>query len=384
MTDDAVDYVVVGAGLAGASTAWRLTQRGHSVAVVERDVPAGDRGSSHGSARIFRYAYADPFYTRLVQRSEAGWAELASAHGSPLIRQTGCLDFGAKRDPEMIDGLLADEGVEADLLSAETARDRFPGILADTAAVWHPAAGVLDAQTTVEAMLRASGSVVRTDWPVSRVERAGAGYAIIGPGAERLVARGVVIAAGGWLPDLLGRLDLPASFARRIPPLTVMQETAFHFPYRDPAAAEAWPSFIHMRDEITVYGLPGGRDADDRGQKIAEFNGGVPLDDASRQRQGHVDPAHRDRIVRYVERFVPGLVPEPYAETSCLFTNTPDEDFVIDRADGITIVSACSGHGAKFAPLLGELAADVATGGEGVERFRVSASPSADTPSRKQ
>jgi len=67
-------------------------------------------------------------------------------------------------------------------------------------------------------------------------------------------------------------------------------------------------------------------------------------------------------VVDYVRRFLPGLAPEPYAETTCLFTNTPTEDFVIDGVDGVTVLSACSGHGAKFAPLLGELAADVVLG----------------------
>jgi sarcosine oxidase len=90
---------------------------------------------------------------------------------------------------------------------------------------------------------------------------------------------------------------------------------------------------------------------------------------------GRIDPRNRERVVAYVKEFLPGLVPEPYAETTCLFTNTPHEDFVIDGVDGITIVSPCSGHGAKFAPLVGEFAADLATGEGGVpDRFLVAAS----------
>ena len=76
----------------------------------------------------------------------------------------------------------------------------------------------------------------------------------------------------------------------------------------------------------------------------------------------------------HVRHYLPGLHPEPYAETTCLFTSTPDEDFLIDGVDGITLVSPCSGHGAKFAPLIGDMAADVATGtGRAPERFRVRA-----------
>jgi len=120
-----------------------------------------------------------------------------------------------------------------------------------------------------------------------------------------------------------------------------------------------------------VYALPGGRDAGFRGQEVAVYNGGRRLRSAAEQ-SGVVDPANRARVVEYVRRFLPGLVPTPYAETTCLFTNTPTEDFVIDGVDGVTVVSPCSGHGAKFAPVLGEIGADVAMGTAAApEPFRV-------------
>jgi sarcosine oxidase len=116
---------------------------------------------------------------------------------------------------------------------------------------------------------------------------------------------------------------------------------------------------------MQAYSLPGGRDAQQpggtSGQKLAEYNGGTPIPAASAQ-TGVIDAANRERVIDYVKRMVPGLLPEPYAETTCLFTNTPSEDFIIDGIDGITVLSPCSGHGAKFAPLLGRIAADVADG----------------------
>lgn len=93
---------------------------------------------------------------------------------------------------------------------------------------------------------------------------------------------------------------------------------------------------------------------------------------------GVIDPANRRRIIDHVTRHMPGLVPEPYAETTCLFTNLPGENFLIDRADGITVVSPCSGHGAKFAPLIGDLAAGLVTGtGTVPDLFRATASATA-------
>jgi sarcosine oxidase len=373
---ESTDYAVIGAGLAGASTAWHLAARGHQVTLLERTTPANELGSSHGSARIFRYAYEDEFYTRLLQRSEDGWAELARLSGRELITATGSVDYGAERDPAALAGVLAACGVEHELLGADEARRRWPQIAFDTEVLWHPGAGVIDAQETVMALVRAGaghGARVETGWAARSVARDGSAFVVTAEDGRTLRAGRVVVAAGGWLPRLLAALPLPEGFLGAMPHLEVRQEQAYHFPYAEsPAEAPAmWPTFIHMRRGWTAYGLPGGRDAGFRGQKIAEFNGGKVLPSAADQ-DGVIDPENRRRVVEYVREYLPGLVPEPYAETTCLFTNTPTEDFVIDSAEGITVVSPCSGHGAKFAPVIGELAADVASSAGGVPaRFRV-------------
>jgi sarcosine oxidase len=373
---ESTDYAVIGAGLAGASTAWHLAARGHQVTLLERTTPANELGSSHGSARIFRYAYEDEFYTRLLQRSEDGWAELARLSGRELITATGSVDYGAERDPAALAGVLAACGVEHELLGADEARRRWPQIAFDTEVLWHPGAGVIDAQETVMALVRAGaghGARVETGWAARSVARDGSAFVVTAEDGRTLRAGRVVVAAGGWLPRLLAALPLPEGFLGAMPHLEVRQEQAYHFPYAEsPAEAPAmWPTFIHMRRGWTAYGLPGGRDAGFRGQKIAEFNGGKVLPSAADQ-DGVIDPENRRRVAEYVREYLPGLVPEPYAETTCLFTNTPTEDFVIDSAEGITVVSPCSGHGAKFAPVIGELAADVASSAGGVPaRFRV-------------
>lgn len=95
-------YVVVGAGLAGTPTAWQLASQGHEVTILERSTPANHAGSSHGSARIFRYAYPEDFYTRLVVKSKAAWDELARLSGRRLIGPTGAVDYGSTRQPERV------------------------------------------------------------------------------------------------------------------------------------------------------------------------------------------------------------------------------------------------------------------------------------------
>lgn len=378
----ASDYVVVGAGLAGAATAWQLAARGYQVTLLERDVPAAHDGSSHGSARIFRYAYPDPFYTGAVLDSKALWDGLALECGTELITPTGAVDYGAERRPAQLAEVLAAVGIEHELLTAAEARQRWPQIAFDAEVLWHPGAGVIDAETSVNAMVALAvrnGAEVRTGWRLDRVERPGSGtggYRLVSSTGETLDAGNIVISAGGWLPRLLESLPLPAGFLAALPDITVRQEQAFHFRYREDAGTSGatWPTFIHKAADIQAYGLPGGRDAGFAGQKVAEYNGGPRIPSAA-ARTGRVDPANRDRVVDYVRRYLPGLDPEPYAETTCLFTNTPNEDFVIDRVDNLTILSPCSGHGAKFAPLIGQWAADLATGtGTVPARFRPAAS----------
>lgn len=367
-------FVVIGAGLAGAATAWQLARRGHEVTVLERSTPANPRGSSHGSARIFRYAYPDRFYAGLVVAAATDWTELERLSGCSLLSTTGALDFGATRDPRALAGVLEQVGVEHELLTADQAGARWPQMNFETAVLHHPGAGVLDAAGAVQAMLglaRADGAQVLCDWPVASVARtgAGAGFRVLAEDGRSVQAERVVVCVGGWLADLLGRLDLPPSFLAGFPPLEVWQENTFHFPYRD-GFPDAWPTFVHKTARLQTYGLPGGRDANFAGQKVAQFRGGTTIAGAAAQ-TGAVDPGNRERIVDYVRRSLPGLAPEPYAATTCLFTCTATEDFVLDGVDGVTVASPCSGHGAKFAPLLGRLTADVAEGGTAPSRFQV-------------
>jgi sarcosine oxidase len=378
---EASQYVVVGAGLAGAATAWSLARQGHEVTVVERAKPATPDGSSHGSARVFRYAYSDTFYTPLVVQARKRWDELERVSGTELITLTGSLDFGVTRDPRRLARSLEAEGVEHELLDPEEARSRWPQIAVDTETLWHPGAGVIDAETAVRTMVDQAtkhGAQLLTDWELTKITKVRNGLRLTARNGAELDAEKVVVAAGGWLPHLLSDLQLPSGFLAALPTLQVSQEQAYHFPYRDETAA--WPTFIHKSPAIETYSLPGGRDAGFRGQKLAEYNAGTKIPSAVHQ-TGTIDPANRAKLVEYVTRFLPGLVPEPYAETTCLFTNTPTEDFIVDGVDGVVLVSACSGHGGKFAPLIGDIAADVVLGsGAPPERFRVgSAAPKSAT-----
>ena len=366
-------HVVIGAGLAGSATAWSLAAAGHAVTLIERADPAARDGSSHGSARILRQAYADPLYARMVGESRVLFGELEQAAGETLVTPTDSLDYGSSRNPVGLKSVLDELGVTNELLSPERAAARWPGVRFDTEVLLHQGMGVLDAESTVRAMARlaeAAGAEVLTHTEVDRVERHNGGYRVITAADDRLEATSVVVAVGGWIPTFLDKLPLPPEYRALVPSFAVSQEQALHFPYRAGFQTDGtvWPTLIHFRPGLELYALPGGRDADFRGQKVAQFNGGKPIGSAGEQ-DGVLDPANVETLISYVQEWLPGLVPEPYAETTCLFTSTPSEDFLIDRVEGITLLSPCSGHGAKFAPLIGQLAAAVATGAAPEQRF---------------
>jgi glycine/D-amino acid oxidase-like deaminating enzyme len=361
--------VVVGAGLAGSAAAWALSRRGVPVVVLDRFAAGHDRGSSHGSARIVRRAYGDALYTRLTGEAFELWRELELESGVSILRELGGLDFGARRDVPAVAEHLADCGVAHEVLPAGEAALRWPGMAFDSDVVFHPQAGTMDAAGAVGAFLAgasARGAVVRLATPAAAVS----GRRVSLDDGSVIDARCVVVAAGAWVEPLLAAS--PDGRAVPLPELRVTQQQIFHFPRLDPTAVP-WPSVIHEPDGHAVYHLAGGRDGgpgDDR--KVGEHDaGGATTADG---RDGAVDPVARARAVEYVQRYLPGLDPTPRSEATCLYTSTPSEDFVVDRIGDLVVVSPCSGHGAKFAPLTGEWVARLVEGaGEVPDRFRLAA-----------
>ncbi|MGO1181875.1 MAG: FAD-dependent oxidoreductase [Micrococcaceae bacterium] len=370
---ESFEFVVVGAGLMGASTAWHLAREGREVLVLEARTPANPWGSSHGSARIFRYAYSDPFYVELVKESRRWWTELEQEAGTTLLTTTGALDAGALRFPARLAGILADAGVDHELVGRREARRRWPMLDVDSEVLWHPDGAILDAQTTVETMMAQAqhhGASLLTEWEVGAVDERGSGHVVTARDGRRVFAQNLVLTVGGWLPELLPQLPIPTQSLAMS--LEVWQEQAIHLPYTPEYGHADWPSFIHKTPEMQVYSLPGGRDAAFGGQKIAEFCGGRVIPSSSHNDRA-VDPRAGQRLVRYAQEHVPGLEPRPYAEVSCVFTMTPTEDFIIQRFGSISVVSPCSGHGGKFAPLIGHIVEQMVTGARSApQRFSLS------------
>jgi len=355
MGADRVDVVIIGAGLAGSATAWALARRGRSAVVLEAFQPGHRRGSSHGSARIFRRGYPDPFYVRLTGEAQRLWQQLADEAGEEFVLTTGGIDFGPAREQEKMYEILRTLGVTAQLLPPGAAAERWPGVAFGTDPVmFHPDAGVIDADRAMHAMralAEARGAQVHYGSPVLSVSASGEG-AVVRTADRSWQASVVVVAAGAWVEPLLGE-QVP------LPPLIVSQQQAFHFAPR--ASAEPQPVFIYHGEVATFYRLPAGRDAEVPGaMKIGEHDRG-PITTGD-HRDGIVSSVSRDKVRAFVRDTLEGLDPDPIGEVTCLYTSTITEDFILDRQGPFVVCSACSGHGAKFAPLTGEIAADLVCG----------------------
>jgi sarcosine oxidase len=353
-----VDVVVAGLGAAGAAAAWRLAARGIRVAAFDAHEPPHALGSSHGRSRIIREAYFEhPQYVPLVRLAYALWAELENAARTRLFQATGGLMIGAPESP-VVQGTLRsarEHGLIVEAWSdAEIAR-RVPVLAPDPGmvGVFEPRAGVLAPERGIGAMLTAArerGAELFLREPVVSWEEQGDGV-IVETAARRLRARALVLAAGPWLPSLLPGL-----------PLAVERVVQHWYPTAgdDRYGPAALPVFLlEAPDGRVLYGLPDQGD----GLKLAEHHNGTPARIETVDRA--VDAGEQARFHQLAARWLPGLPGGPRESRVCVYTNTPDSDFILDwvgASRAVYAISACSGHGFKFAPAVGEVVAAEVSG----------------------
>ena len=361
---DRTDVVVIGAGVMGSATARALAERGVGTILLEQFKVGHTRGSSHGAVRIFRLSYPEPDYVRLAERALREWRRLESDASEELLVTTGGLDVGpgAAACANALDRC----GIAREWLSVAEATERFPGIaFGDLESVlFQKDAGVCLADRTVAALVRlarAGGVEVREETPSERFYPAGEGVTVE-TSSGRIEARAVVVTAGPWAEHVLAA-------SVRAPSLAPMLQTIGYFAPAGADSMRGMPTLIDWdTPRLAWYAVPAVGESP--GVKIGDHTAGVPVD--PREGPFQVDPAQLATHSGFVGRRLPGLIAEPVRSETCLYTMTPDEDFLLDREGPFVIGGGFSGHGFKFAPLIGEILADLATGldpGLPAERF---------------
>jgi sarcosine oxidase len=365
------DVIVVGLGGMGSATLYHLARRGVRVLGLEQFEALHARGSSHGDSRIIRETYFEhPLYVPLVQRAHELWRDLEAASGKSLMTIHGGLMIGPA-EGSVVTGTLASarqHGLPHEVLSAAEVQRRYPPfqIPRDAVAVYDPRAGYLDPEACTRAHLElavSAGAEAHFSEPVLSWSAGDGGVSVV---TERgtYQAQKLLLAAGSWTTSLLADLVLP---------LQVERQTLFWFEAPSPRAdydSRRFPIYAYeFKPGVICYGFP-------------ELAKGVK---ASVMHEGQIatNPEAVDRVVREkdlsalraaIRRVLPALADSPVRDSAtCIFTNTPDHDFVIDfhpAHRNVLISSPCSGHGFKFASAIGEVQADLLTKGEA--RFDVS------------
>jgi len=313
---------VVGAGVMGCATAWALRERGAEVSVHEQFELDHARGSSHGRTRIFRISYPDPDWIRFAQEAHSGWLALDPS----LLGLYGLVELVA--DPALTSARALDEcGVPYRLLDRDEARELGASLPEGWSALHVADAGVVFADRARHAFLEAAGVEVETNRRIESV--------------DELDADVVVVTAGSWIRDFVPDL-----------PVTVTRETLAYF-HREGAPP---PSIVDLNAETGGHGMYSLHDPV-HGLKAGAHHAGAEADP---DQDAPPDPAIVERISSWVRERFPDVDPEPVDAQTCLYTNTPDERFILERRGRVVIGSACSGHGFKFAPAVGRRLAALA------------------------
>jgi sarcosine oxidase len=354
------DLVVVGLGALGSSTAWHAARRGLRVLGLEQFELGHDRGASHDTSRILRHSYHTPAYVGLTFDAYEDWADLEDATGETFVTITGGLDlFPTGAAIPIDDYMLSMDAREVpyELLERAEILARWPQLALPegTSALHQQRTAIVPAARGTAAMQRravAHGAVLRDRSPVLAIEPTADGVEIV-LGAGRVSAARVVVTADAWTSRLVEPLGVRL-------PLTVTEEQVTYFAPADPEQFRPgrFPVWIWM-DEPSYYGFPTyGEDT----VKAAQDCGGPTV--TGDERSSETDPEMLDRMSQFMAITFPASGPAVRSKR-CLYTLTPDRDFVVSAVPGVeqVVVGLGAAHGFKFAATFGRLLTDVAVDG---------------------
>ena len=356
------EYVVLGLGGIGSGAAFWLAKRfGADVLGLEQFELGHVRGESQDHSRIIRLSYHAPEYVRLAQRSYETWAQLERDSGDQVVLKTGGLDLGPRDgaiDPDTYADSMRACDVPFEALDAAEIRRRWP--------VWHVSddvRGLFQADSGIamaaranaahQRMAREHGATLRANAPVTAIRHTDDGFDVQAGGTRYRCAK-LAIAAGPWTNRALSSFGLTL-------PLEVTKEQVTYFAPPDPSpfSPARFPIWIWM-DDPSFYGFPTFGEA---GPKVAQDAGGKPVDPDSRDFEP--DPDNAARVRAFLERHLPTLLGPPILTKTCLYTLTPDRDFIVDHIPGTknAAIAVGAGHAFKFASVLGRILGELIADG---------------------
>ena len=359
------DAIVIGLGGMGTASAFHLARRGQRVLGLEQHDFLHELGSSHGLTRIIRLAYHEhPSYVPLLRRSYQLWHDLEEVAGEPLLITTGSLEGGPEDGPIFRGALEAAllHDLPHEVLDADELRRRyaaFAGFAADTRVVWQPEGGFLLAERTMLAHARGAigvGADLRFREPVRSWRPTAEGGVEVVSERGTYAADRLVVTAGAWARSLVPRLGELAVPERQV--------LGWFQPMRPELfTPERFPVFIVDVPEGSYYGFPV---HDVPVFKLGKYHHlGEPIDPDDPDRRARPDD---EALLReFVTRYVPDGGGPTVMLKACIFTNSPDEHFIIDRlpeSPQVSVAAGFSGHGYKFCSVVGEVMADLAMRGE--------------------
>ena len=356
------DCIVIGAGAVGTAAAYHLATRGHKVVALDPHPPGHDKGSSHGDTRIIRLVYFEhPDYVPLLKRAFTLWQELDDRSDTALFTQTGILQSGP-REGKVIAGMrqaAETYGLLIEPLTATDVANTYPGFhLRDgDEALFDPNGGILAVEDCVRShadFATAAGASINVGERAMQWQEKDGQVQVVTE-AGNYTADRLIVSPGAWAPGLL-----PAT--RRY--IHLLRKSLFWFDASDDTydLNRGSPVFLFEHGPHAFYGFPV---IDDKGIKVADHQNGLPLA-VPEQLDRHVDPDELEAASLFLRNHLPRAGHQLNHHTTCMYTMSDDGHFIVDRypgTDHVYFAAGLSGHGFKFATILGEVLADLAIDG---------------------